>query len=58
MQLAELRTSQREIRYLVGTPRGLLNKYEQALLDRPWQKVNEVVEVKLLPQAGEVLVFG
>lgn len=56
--LAELRASQREIRYLVGTPRGLLNKYEQALLDRPWQKVNESVEVKLLAQEGEVLVLA
>ena len=56
--LAELRASQREIRYLVGTPRGLLNKHEQALLDRPWQKVNEAVEVKLLPQDGEVLVLA
>jgi transposase len=56
--LAELRASQREIRYLVGTPRGLLNKHEQALLDRPWQKVNEAVEVKLLPQEGEVLVLA
>jgi transposase len=56
--LAELRASEREICYLVGTPRGLLNKYEQALLDRPWQKVNEAVEVKLLAQEGEVLVLA
>jgi len=56
--LAELRASQREIRYLVGTPRGLLNKYEQALLDRPWQKINEAVEVKLLPQDCAVLVLA
>jgi hypothetical protein len=56
--LAELRASEHEIRYLVGTPRGLLNKYEQALLNQPWQKVNETVEVKLLPQEGEVLVLA
>ncbi len=56
--LAQLRSSGREICYLVGTPRGLLNKHEQALLDRPWQKVNEAVEVKLLPQDGEVLVLA
>jgi transposase len=56
--LAELRSSEREIRYLVGTPRGLLKKHEQALLDRPWQKVNEAIEVKLLPQEGEVLVLA
>jgi len=56
--LAQLRASEREIRYLVGTPRGLLNKYQQALLDRPWQKINEAVEVKLLPQDGEVLVLA
>ena len=56
--LAELRASQREIRYLVGTPRGLLKRHEQALLDRPWQKINEAVEVKLLPQDSEVLVLA
>jgi len=56
--LAQLRSSGREICYLVGTPRGLLNKHEQALLDRPWQKVNEAVQVKLLPQDGEVLVLA
>jgi len=32
--LAQLRGSQREIRYLVGTPRGLLNKYEAAAARR------------------------
>src|SRR3989440_4774247 len=48
--LAELRASPRGIRYLVGTPRGVLKRHEQALLDRPRQKINEAVEVKLLPQ--------
>jgi len=36
-------------RYLVGTPKSLLKKYEQALLSDDWHKVREGIEVKLLP---------
>jgi transposase len=36
-------------RYLVGTPKSLLKKYEQALLLDDWHKVREGIEVKLLP---------
>jgi transposase len=35
-------------RYLVGTPKGLLKKYEQELLADNWHKIREGIEVKLL----------
>ncbi len=42
-------------RYLVGTPKGLLKKYEQELLADDWHKIREGIEVKLLkvPRAEE-----
>lgn len=36
-------------RYLVGTPKGLLKKYEQELLSDDWHKIRVGIEVKLLP---------
>lgn len=56
--LAEMRASDPPICYLVGTPKGRLTRYEQELLEVPWQKVREGVEVKLLPQEGEVYVLA
>jgi transposase len=35
--------------YLVGTPKSLLKKYEQHLLDQDWEEVQAGVEVKLCP---------
>jgi transposase len=35
--------------YLVGTPRTLLRKMEEQLLDRDWKQVREGIEVKLAP---------
>ena len=42
-------------RYLVGTPKGLLKKYEQELLADDWHKIREGIEVKPLkvPRAEE-----
>jgi len=37
--LAEMREPGRKTFYLVGTPRGRLQKYEQQWLELPWQKV-------------------
>ena len=37
----------RNARYLVGTSRSMLKKFEQELLDVPWQEVQAGVEVKL-----------
>ena len=56
--LKEMRQSNPPIHYLVGTPKGRLSKYEQDLLERPWQVVREGVQVKLLPQAGELYVLA
>jgi transposase len=42
-----LRTS--GARYLVGTPRSLLKKFEQHFLDQSWAEVQPGVEVKLCP---------
>ena len=44
--LAFLRNSGR--RYLVGTPKSLLKKYEQELLADDWHMIREGIEVKLL----------
>jgi transposase len=56
--LEHMRQSDPPIQYLVGTPKGRLSKYEQDLLDRPWQVVREGVQVKLLPQEGELYVLA
>lgn len=56
--LAELRQSDPQVSYLVGTPKGRLTKLEKELADKPWQQVREALRVKLLPQAGEVYVLA
>jgi transposase len=56
--LEEMRRSETPIYYLVGTPKGSLTRHEQELLERPWQVVREGVQVKLLPQEGELLVLA
>lgn len=53
--LAQMR--QRQISYLVGTPKGRLSQLEQALLARPWDEARPSVRVKLLPQQGELYVW-
>ena len=56
--LEEMRTSTPPARYLVGTPKGRLSKLEQELAKLPWQQARPGVEVKLLPQDGELYVFA
>lgn len=56
--LAELRTADPAVRYLVGTPKGRLTRYEAALTERPWQDVRAGLRVKLLPADGEVYVLA
>jgi transposase len=56
--LEEMRTADREIFYLVGTPRSKVRQYEKKWLDLPWQKVRESVEVKLFAEAGELYVLA
>jgi hypothetical protein len=52
--LAEMRASAPPVHYLVGTPQGRLSQDEKPLLEQPWQAVREGVQVKLLPQEGEL----
>ncbi len=56
--LAELRTADPQVRYLVGTPKGRLTKLEAALAERPWSEVRPQLRVKLLPQDGELYVLA
>jgi transposase len=56
--LTEMREAEREMFYLVGTPRGRVNKYEKQWLDLPWRKVRDSVEVKLFSQDGELYVLA
>jgi transposase len=56
--LAEMRSSDPPIFYLVGTPKGRLSKLEEDLLQRPWQSVRPGVEVKVLPQEEELYLFA
>src|ERR1700733_11464553 len=56
--LAEMRACDPPVSYLVGTPKGRLNKLEKHLVDKPWRKAREGVEVKLLPQDDELYVFA
>ena len=56
--LQELRAPEREVFYLVGTPRGKIQQYEKKWLALPWQKVRDSVEVKLFAEAGELYVLA
>ena len=56
--LEEMRAADPPVYYLVGTPKGRLTKLERDLLPLPWQAVRPGVQVKLLPQEGELYVFA
>ena len=56
--LAEMRKSDPPVQYLVGTPKGRLGRLERELLAKPWQEARPGVQVKLLPQDGELYVFA
>jgi transposase len=56
--LTELRQSDSQVSYLVGTPKGRLTKLEKELAEKPWQEVRPQLRVKLLPQADEVYVLA
>ena len=44
-------------RYIVGTPRSLLRRYEQALLKDDWQQVHEGLAIKTCPSPDGDEVF-
>jgi len=55
--LTEMRASKPPVRYVVGTPKGRLGKLEKSLVELPWETARPSVQVKLLPQEGELYVF-
>jgi transposase len=56
--LEEMRSSDPPVQYIVGTPRGRLTRYEKQLLEKPWHEARPGVQVKLLPQDGELYVLA
>ena len=44
-------------RYILGTPKSMLRKFEQQLLDSNWSEVHEGLDVKLCPAPGGGEVF-
>jgi len=53
-----MRASDPPANYLVGTPKGRLARLEKHLIDKPWRKAREGVEVKLLAEDDELYVFA
>jgi transposase len=53
-----MRQADPPVSYVVGTPKGRLSRLEQPLLTRPWHEARPGVQVKLLPQDGELYVFA
>jgi len=56
--LQQMRASDPPVYYLVGTPKARLTRLEKDLLVKPWHEARAGVQVKLLPQDGEVYVFA
>lgn len=56
--LAEMRDPDRQVSYLVGTPKSKIKQYEQKWLDLPWKKVRDSVDVKLFEDGGEIYVLA
>jgi len=56
--LQQMRAADPPVHYLVGTPKGRLSKLEKDLIAKPWHEARPGVQVKLLPQDGEMYVFA
>ena len=54
----EMRAADPPVHYLVGTPKGRLTRLEKHLVAQPWQQARPGVQVKLLPQQGELYVLA
>jgi transposase len=48
----------RKISYLVGTPKGSINKHEKQWLELPWKQVRDSVQVKLYEHQEELYVLA
>src|SRR5690348_17403799 len=53
-----MRAAEPPVHYLVGTPKGRLTRLERHLIAKPWQEARPGVQVKLLPQHGELYVLA
>ena len=49
---------ERKISYLVGTPKGSINKHEKQWLELPWKQVRDSVQVKLYEHQAELYVLA
>jgi hypothetical protein len=56
--LEEMRASDPPVQYLVGRPKGRLNRLEQVIATEPWKTARAGVKVKLVPEEGELYVFA
>jgi len=56
--LEEMRNAEIPVRYLVGTSRGRLTRYEAEFSTHPWNMVRGDVRVKLIAQDGEVYILA
>ena len=56
--LEQMRKNDPPVLYLVGTPRGRLSGLEAKLVELPWQKAREGVEVKMLQDNSELYVLA
>lgn len=56
--LEEMRESKVPVCYLVGTPRGLLSRYESELSGKPWDEARENVRVKILTKEKEMYILA
>jgi len=56
--LAKMRAAEPPIHYLVGTPKGRLNRLEAAFVEQPWEAVRDRLQVKLLAQDDELYVLA
>jgi hypothetical protein len=56
--LEQRRASAPPVNYLVGTPKGRLSRFEQALCAQDWRDVRDGVEVKLIEEDGELYVLA
>jgi Transposase DDE domain len=55
--IQEMQASTPPVQYLVGTPKALLNRFEEAFLKSEWQQVREKLDVKLIKDRGETYVL-
>jgi len=56
--LSEMRHAQTPVYYLVGTPKGRLSRYEQALLGQEWKAVRDDIAVKLLQDGDDIYIYA